>query len=303
MQLIISILYDCIYHSAPIILAVLGGLFAYKANVLNIALEGMMLNGALFSVLTFYFTRNFAFALLVCLLTTLLYGLIFAFFSVTMKGNVIIVGLAINMMSTAVAGFILVMMKSSNIIIPEFDVNALKLNIPIIKDIPFLGPILSGHPVLTYVSFLLIFLTSLLMYHTRFGVYVRVVGESEDAAKAIGLRVDLYKYAAILLGAVGCGLAGMNLALDRLGLFTNSMTAARGFIALAAIYCGRGKPVESSLYAILFGLSRSLAVNLSVYAGEASGLFDCFPYLLMIVVLGVASYVKYKNTKVRGFQV
>lgn len=303
MQMMISILYDCVYHSAPIILAVLGGLFAYKANVLNIALEGMMLNGALFSVLTYYFTRNFAFALLVCLLTTLLYGLIFAFFGVTMKGNVIIVGLAINMMSTAVAGFILVMMKSSNIIIPEFDVNALKLNIPIIKDIPILGPILSGHPVLTYVSFLLIFLTSLLMYRTRFGVYVRVVGESEDAAKAIGLRVDLYKYAAILLGAVGCALAGMNLALDRLGLFTNSMVAARGFIALAAIYCGRGKPVQSSLYAILFGLSRSLAVNLSVYAGEASGLFDCFPYLLMIVVLGAASYVKYKNVKVRGFQV
>ena len=75
------------------------------------------------------------------------------------------------------------------------------------------------------------------------------------------------------------------------------------FIALAAIYCGRGKPVQSSLYAILFGLSRSLAVNLSVYAGEASGLFDCFPYLLMIVVLGAASYVKYKNVKVRGFQV
>ena len=295
MQLMISILYDCVYHSAPIILAVLGGLFAYKANVLNIALEGMMLTGALFSVLTYYFTRNFAFALH--------YGLIFAFFGVTMKGNVIIVGLAINMMSTAVAGFILVMMKSSNIIIPEFDVNALKLNIPIIKDIPILGPILSGHPVLTYVSFLLIFLTSLLMYRTRFGVYVRVVGESEDAAKAIGLRVDLYKYAAILLGAVGCALAGMNLALDRLGLFTNSMVAARGFIALAAIYCGRGKPVQSSLYAILFGLSRSLAVNLSVYAGEASGLFDCFPYLLMIVVLGAASYVKYKNVKVRGFQV
>ena len=124
-----------------------------------------------------------------------------------------------------------------------------------------------------------------------------------DNEAYIGLRVDLYKYAAILLGAVGCALAGMNLALDRLGLFTNSMVAARGFIALAAIYCGRGKPVQSSLYAILFGLSRSLAVNLSVYAGEASGLFDCFPYLLMIVVLGAASYVKYKNVKVRGFQV
>ena len=100
---------------------------------------------------------------------------------------------------------------------------------------------------------------------------------------------------------MGCAFGGMNLSLERLGLFTNDMVAGRGFIAIAAIYCGQGKPVQSAIYAVLFGLSRSLAVNLSVYAGNAAGLFDCFPYILMIAVLAAASYVKHKNVKVRGF--
>lgn len=97
----------------------------------------------------------------------------------------------------------------------------------------------------------MIFLMYVVMYHTKFGIYVRVVGESEEAAKAIGLHTDFYKYAAILIGAVGCALGGMNLSLERLGLFTNDMTAGRGFIAIAAIYCGQGRPVQSSIYAIL----------------------------------------------------
>lgn len=301
MQLIISILYDCIYHSAPIILCVLGGMFAYKANVLNIALEGMMLNGAFVSVLSYHLTGNMLMTVLLTIGSTLIYGLIFSFLGVTLKGNVIIIGLAVNMISTALAGFVLVMMSSSNIILQDFNLNALKVNIPIIKNIPFIGNILSGHPVITYISFLMILLMFILMYHTKFGIYVRVVGESEEAAKAIGLHTDFYKYAAILIGAVGCALGGMNLSLERLGLFTNDMVAGRGFIAIAAIYCGQGKPVQSAVYAILFGLSRSLAVNLSVYAGNAAGLFDCFPYILMIAVLAAASYMKHKNVKVRGF--
>lgn len=301
MQLLESILYDCVYHSAPIILCVLGGMFAYKANVLNIALEGMMLNGAFVSILAYYFTGNMFVTLLLAVGSTLLYGLIFAFLGVTMKGNVIIIGLAVNMISTAVAGFVLVLMNSANIILENFDLNALKINIPLIGKIPILGSILSGHPVITYISFLMIFLMYVLMFHTKFGIYVRVVGESEEAAKAIGLHTDFYKYAAILIGAVGCALGGMNLSLERLGLFTNDMVAGRGFIAIAAIYCGQGKPVQSAVYAILFGLSRSLAVNLSVYAGNAAGLFDCFPYILMIAVLAAASFVKHKNVKVRGF--
>ncbi len=301
LHLIESILYDCVYHSAPIILCVLGGMFAYKANVLNIALEGMMLNGAFVSILTYHLTQNMLLTLLLTVVSTMLYGLIFSYLGVTMKGNVIIIGLAINMITTAVAGFVLVVMKSANIILQNFDLNALKINIPVIEDIPVLGAILSGHPPITYFSFAMIFLMYVLMYHTKFGIYVRVVGESEEAAKSIGLRTDFYKYAAVLIGAVGCALGGMNLSLERLGLFTNDMVAGRGFIAVAAIYCGQGRPVQSAFYAILFGLSRALAINLSVYAGNAAGLFDCIPYILMIAILAIASYSKRKNIKVRGF--
>lgn len=151
------------------------------------------------------------------------------------------------MISTAIASFVLVMMNSSNIILPDFDLNALKIDIPIIKDIPFIGSILSGHPIITYLAFIMIFLMYVVMYHTKFGIYVRVVGESEEAAKAIGLHTDFYKYAAILIGAVGCALGGMNMSLERLGLFTNDMTAGRGFIAIAAIYWRPG-PSDTVLH-------------------------------------------------------
>lgn len=297
-----KILYDCIYHSAPIILCVLGGLFAYKANVLNIALEGMMLNGAFVSIVTYYFTENYIVALVCAIVTTLIYGIVFSIFGITLKGNVIVIGLAINMISSAIGGFVLEMMNSSNIVLPEFDLNKLKIQIPLIRHIPYIGKIVSGHPLITYLSFLFIIVVYILMYHTKFGIYIRVVGENESAAKAIGIKTNFYKYMAVLLGAVGCALGGMNLSLERLGVFTNDMTAGRGFIAIAAIYCGQGRPVKSALYAILFGLARALSVDLSVHAGNISGLLDCIPYIVMIIVLSAASYVKHKSVKERGFR-
>ncbi|MDD3338256.1 MAG: ABC transporter permease [Lachnospiraceae bacterium] len=298
-----SILYDCIYHSAPIILCVLGGCFAYKANVLNIALEGMMLNGAFVSVLTYFLTGNMLITVVLTLLSALIYGFVFSYFGITLKGNVIVIGLALNMVALAIAGFVLVLMDSANIIIQNFDLNALKIHIPLIENIPVIGHMISGHPIITYLSFVMIFLMYILMYKTKFGVYVRVVGENEEAAKSIGIKTSFYKYAAVLIGAIGCALAGMNLSLERLGLFTNNMTASRGFIAIAAIYCGQGKPVQSAIYAILFGLARSLSVNLSIFAGNAAGLFDCIPYLVMMVVLSMASYIKHKPIKERGYKV
>lgn len=302
MGLLNSILYDTVYHSVPIILCVLGGIFAYKANVLNIALEGMMLIGAFMSTLTAYFTKSVLLGVLAAIVSSLLFGIIFSVVSVTLKGNVIIVGLAINMLASAIAAFVLVLMHTSNIMLKFLNLDSLKINIPVIKNIPLLGSILSGHTPIAYLAFASIFLMWLLMYKTKFGVYVRVVGENEEAARSIGIRVDFYKHAAILIGAVCCGLAGANLSTEGLGLFTNDMTAGRGFIAIAAIYCGQGSPVLSAAYAILFGLARALSVDLSIYSGPAAGLFDIIPYVVMVAVLTVVSVLKHKNNKVRGFK-
>lgn len=302
MELLGNILYDTVYHSAPIILCVIGGMFAYKANVLNIALEGMMLNGAFVSTLVVFLTGSLPLAILLAIITTLLYGVIFSVLGISCKGNVIIVGLAINMMASAVAGFVLQIMGTANINLTDLNIAAFKINIPIIKDIPILGNILSGHPPITYLSFLGIAFFFILMYKTRFGIYVRVVGENEDSAASLGIKTNRYKYAAVLIGSFCCALAGVNLSVERLGLYTNDMTAGRGFIAIAAIYCGQGEPVKSSLYAILFGVARALAVNLSIFAGPAAGLFDTIPYIIMVAVLAIVSVIKYKNVKVRGFK-
>lgn len=301
MQLLSSILYDTIYHSAPIILCVIGGVFAYKANVLNIALEGMMGIGAFFSVYVTYITGSLGGGFVAGVFVAFLFGVVFSLAGVTFRGNVIVIGLALNLLATAIANFMLVQMGESNLTLSDLNVADLQIHMPVIESIPLAGPILSGHPILTYVAFIGIWLTWMLMYRTKFGTYVRVVGENEDAAKSLGLKTDRYKWIAVLIGAVCCGLAGVNLSTERLGLYTSGMTAARGFIAIAAIYCGRGDPLTSSTYAILFGLARSLAINLAVFAGPAAGLFDVIPYVVMVVALLIASIAQRRNEKVRGF--
>lgn len=258
MELLNSILYDTVYHSAPIILCVIGGIFAYKANVLNIALEGMMLNGAFISVLVEYLTGSVALAVIAAIVTTLLWGLVFSFLGITCNGNVIVIGLGINLIVPAIAKFVLKVMELANISLQDVGVADFKINIPGIKSIPLIGGIVSGHPVITYLAFIGIAAAAILMYKTKFGIYVRVVGENEDSAISLGLKTQKYKYIAVLIGAFCCALAGINLSMERMAMFTSDMTAGRGFIAIAAIYCGQGKPVQSSLYAILFGVARSL---------------------------------------------
>lgn len=293
------IIYDMVYHSIPIILCVIGGSFAYKANVLNIGLEGMMLSGAFCSILIMHLTRNIFLSITGTLFISLVLGLLFSYFSITLKGNVIVIGTALNMLMIAIAGFVLQIMRSPNINLAFMNINDLKLNIPVIEDIPIIGSLISGHTTITYITIIAIFSLWILMYKTKLGIYVRVVGENDDAAKSLGLKVTYYKYVAVIIGAICAGLAGMNLSLERLGLFTNDMTAGRGFIAIAAIYCGRGNPALCSIYAIAFGLARSLAVNLSIYAGVAAGLFDTIPYIIMIAVLAMSSIVKNKNNMSR----
>lgn len=301
MELLCNILYDTIYHSTPIILCVLGGLFAYRANVLNIALEGMMLNAAFISVLVQYLTGNIFLAVLAAIVSTMLWGMVFSVLGISFKGNVIVIGLGINLMTLAISKFVLKIMSLANISLKNIGAADFKIDIPLIKAIPILN-VISGHPLITYIAFLAIVFVGILMYQTKFGVYVRVVGENEDSAISLGINSVYYKYAAVLLGSFFCALAGINLSLERMAMFTGGMTAGRGFIAIAAIYCGQGKPVVSAGYAILFGVARALAINLSIYAGPAAGMFDIIPYVLMVIVLAVVSYLKSKNEKLRIYK-
>ena len=303
MGIVSNIVYDTVYHSAPIILCVLGGIFAYKANVLNIALEGFMLMGAFISALFVMLLGNTLIAGIISVGVGLILGLVFSYFTASRNGNPIITGLAINMIALSFCAFMLKVLGTANINVSSVvSVADLKINIPVIKDIPIIGDLISGHPPLTYVAFIGIFLMWLIMYKTKLGIYIRVVGEKEEAAKSIGINTTKIKYIAILIGALCCVLAGINLSVDRVALFTNNMTAGRGFIAIAAIYCGRGKPGASSMYALVFGFAKSLSVNLKLFAGPIAGLFEVLPYVIMVIVLVVVSIVKNRNVNERGYE-
>lgn len=301
MNMLNSILYDTIYYSTPIVLCTIGGLLSYNANVVNIGLEGMMLMGAFSSALFSLLTGNIFLGILIGVVLTFLLGLIFSFLSINLKSNFIITGFGVNILVAALSEFVLQYMQVANINLNSVvNVNHLKLHIPFVENIPILGKLLSGHPFMTYFTIAMVFVVNLILYHTRFGLYVRVVGENEDSARSVGINVNRVRYAAILIGAVLSALAGANLSVERMALFTNNMTAGRGFIALAAFYCGKGKPLNSVLYAVIFGLAQALATNLSLNAGAASGLFGAVPYIVMVVVLAAVSVTKQRGKLTRG---
>ena len=299
MSAVNNIISQAIIYLSPVLLCVLGGIFAYKANVLNISLEGMMMAGAFVSMLAGNLTNNIAVGYIAAFVVCVLLGLIFSLLGVKLKGNVIVIGLAINMLVPAMAGFIMKIMSVPSIVIQDFSTNSIVLNIPFIEDIPVIGPILSGHPPITYISYILIPVMAVLMYKTKFGVHVRVVGENEDSAISLGIKTDFYKVAAILIGAGCCALAGTDLALERLNLYTNNMTAGRGFIAIAAIYCGQGNPVVCVIYAVIFSLANALAEYFSLQV-SASLLLKVVPYVVMVAVLAVASAVNRRKVRTRG---
>lgn len=302
MDFIIKILADSLYFTGPILLVSLGGLFAYKAGVVNIGLDGMMGIGALTAALVLMTTKSWIIALFAGFIVAVLIGMLFSYFGVTRKANFIITGFAINLLATALGKYILALQGETAInvigIIPK---DQIRLDIPLIRLIPFLGDILSGHTLLVYFSFISIFLVSFVMYKTKFGTYVRVVGESEEAAKSVGIKINLIKYLAVIIGAVFALLAGYDVAIHQISAYTPGITAGIGFIAIAAIYCGDGNPKVVALYAILFGLSRSLATNLAIRIGSIAGLLQMIPYIMIVVVLSVVAIINHRKSLYRGF--
>lgn len=303
MNFLLKILHDTLYFSGPILFCTLGGLLAYKAGVVNIGLEGMMLFGGFIATLIIFLTQSWWLGLLAAVILAILLGLLYSFFGITLKGNFIITGFAINLLAVAVGRYTLALMNRIDInIIGVPGILNPSIRLWLIHDIPVLGSIISDHPLFTYVSLAMIGFIHLVMYHTKFGVYVRVVGENEEAARSVGINVNTVKYAAIIAGAILCAFAGINVAVEQLASYTPAITAGTGFIAIAAFYCGNGSPIKSSLYAVLFGVAKALSINLSIRIGSIATLLEIIPYATIVVVLTSIALIRRKKSLVRGLE-
>jgi len=286
--------------ATPIALAALGGLFSHRVGVLNIALEGMMLIAAFTGVIASYLTGNIAVAILAAIVGTSFFALLFCFFGISLKGNFIITGLAVNIFALGLTSFILQMAFGRRGVFADPDIVGLgAVDMPWLGKIPFVGTILNQQTPMVYASLVLLVLVWLVLYKTRFGLYIRVIGENEEAARAVGIKVNAYKYAAVFISAVLSALAGINLSLENLSMFVENMTNGRGFIALAAIFCGKGTPIGSYIFSFLFGFADAIQMRLQSF--NIPGAFvQMIPFIFIIVILSVVGAVKRKNSTSRG---
>lgn len=251
--------------ATPILFAALGAAVCNKAGVVNLGLEGIMLISALFGVLAGAMGGGLFWGIVGGIGSALVVSTIFAYFHLVMKANATLCGTAINTAASGLTVFVLQLAtgeKGNSSSLHSFSFP--KVEIPIIKDIPVLGDILSGHNALTYVAILMVILVYLLMYKTPLGLRMRAVGENEHAASSVGQNVIKIRFVAILICGVLTGLGGMYLSMGYMDMFVRDMVAGRGFIALAACSMGQATPVgalvSSLVFAFFDGLSNVLQV-------------------------------------------
>ncbi|MCI5624584.1 MAG: ABC transporter permease [Clostridiales bacterium] len=290
--------------TAPILFATLGAVVGEKAGVSNIGLEGIMMMSALFGSLTSYWTGSWFVGLLVALIVGVLEALLMGFFAFNLKTDIILTGIAVNMIGSGGTLFLVKVITNITEGKPLASTTSLitavnqipSWNIPLIKDIPVVGDVLSGHSILTYIAFLLVFLTWVLLYKTPLGLNIRSVGENPNAAASVGVSVLKVKYIAIGFSGLMAGFGGAFMSMYYAMGWSLDMVAGRGFIALAAQAMGGGEPLGSMLSALVFGFAQALSIKVSS-KGIDSNLVTPIPYLVTILGLVVFALVLRSRVK------
>ena len=282
---IIGILAASIRLATPILLAALGEIFVERAGILNLGVEGIMLMGALSGFLGAYWTGNLWVGVLSGMVTGSLFGLLMGFMSITVKANQVVAGIGITILGGGLSTLLFRLAFGLRTIPPTLDIFP-SLPIPWLSQIPLIGPILFEHNILVYLALILVPVASAVLYRTHFGLKVRAVGESPDAADTRGISVSRIRYLALIIGGAMAGLAGSYLVLGSLGLFWTQMTAGRGFIAIAVVVFSKWDPARALLGAWVFGLASALQISLqTLRVPVASQILLMLPYVITIIVL------------------
>lgn len=290
--------------TAPILFATLGAVVGEKAGVSNIGLEGIMMVSALFGSFAAYWSGSWAAGVLLAVVIGILVALLMGFFAFNLKTDIILVGIAVNMIGSGGTLFLVKVitqltegkaLASTTSLITK-DLQVPSWNIPLLQNIPVLGEVFSGHCILTYLAFLLVFLTWVLLYKTPLGMNIRSVGENPNAASSVGVSVIRIKYIAIGFSGAMAGFGGAFMSMYYAMGWSQDMVSGRGFIALAAQAMGAGEPLGAMLSALVFGFAQALGIKISS-TGTDSNLVSPIPYL--VTILGLVVFALVARWKVR----
>ena len=274
----------------PLLLAALGGAICERAGVFNIGLEGMMLTGAFAAVVGAYFSGSpYMGALLACVAGVAM-GLVFAEFNLRRGGDAIVVSIAINLLAAGLTAFLLRAIFDATGAFNSPDIAGFRpVHIPVLRDIPVLGPLLSGQSPLFYLSLIAVAMLHVFFARHRLGLRIRAAGENPAALTAGGVSPNMVRLAALAMCGGLCGLAGAQLSTANVNLFVENMSAGRGWIAVVAVLLTRGRPLPLFLIVLLFGMVDSLSFRVQGL-GMPQQFTDMMPYLATLVALTVLSW-------------
>jgi general nucleoside transport system permease protein len=278
-----TLLASTIRNATPLIFAALGGMFSERSGVVNIGLEGLMLISAFAGVVGAFLSGSALVGLGFGLAAGLVFALIHALMCITFEADQIISGTAINLLALGGTGFLMVLIFGSGGTSPR--VSGFKeVAIPLLSDIPLIGPALFIQSLLVYLMYLLIPITWFVVFRTPFGLRLRATGEVPEAVDTAGVSVARMRYYGVALSGLLAACGGVYLSMGILSAFTENMTTGRGFIALAALIFGRWNPIGAAGAALLFGLG--LAVTFQAPQDVIPLEFiQMLPYVLTIVAL------------------
>lgn len=284
--------------TTPILFAALASAIAQKAGIVNMALEGTMLFAALSGVIFTSLTKNVWIGLLITVAIGGVIGCILAFFILDLKTDAILAAIAINLI--AAGGTVLILLAFSGERGASSSVASIaapKVIIPIIEKIPFIGKVLSGQNILTYLALAAVFVVHKFLYKTPFGLKIRAVGENKDAAESVGISAKKVQYIALILSGVLASMGGFFLSGGYMNMFTKDMSAGRGFIALAASAMGGNTPIGGFFVSLLFGAAQALANVMQLAVQIPYELVQMLPYLTTLIGLGIYSYSRMKRVQ------
>lgn len=290
------------FFSIPLLVVALGGMFSERSGVVNIALEGMMVVGAFCSIFFISKVQHLMsgqglliLAILVAVVSGTLFSLLHAYAAINLRSNQTISGTALNMIAPAFAIYMARTLQSPSHVQQVAFVNTFRISsVPVLGDIPFLGPLLFQNTyITTYLGLVILAVGAFVLYKTRFGLRLRACGEHPQAADSVGVNVYKIRYAGVMISGALAGLGGLIFVVPTSTNF-NATVSGYGFLALAVLIFGQWKPLRIFMAALFFGLMKTIAsaysgVPFLLSLGLPSDIYKMVPYLTTLVVLAFTS--------------
>jgi general nucleoside transport system permease protein len=280
---VVGLLVGSVGLSAPLIYGALGGVISERVGVVNVAIEGQLLAGAFASAVVASVTGQGVLGILAAIVAGVLVSFVLAAFAIKYLVDQVIVGVVLNVLVTGLTSFLFSKVLTANSDVLNSPPRFPRLPIPLLSDIPIIGPVLFRQTIIIYLMYVAVFAVWFALFHTRWGLRLRAVGEHPTAADTVGINVARSRFWNVSLAGAIAGLGGAFFTLGSVGAFNKEMTAGAGFIALAAVIFGRWDPIRATLAALLFGFASNLQSVLQIVGSPVPSEFMLMlPYVVTI---------------------